>query len=179
MFESHHRRVLGYALRRVAVEADAEDVVAETFAIAWRKIRDAPATPYALPWLFAIARRVIANQRRGATRGLRLVERLKDHFVAQRQATSESPVLEALGRLRAEEQELLRLIAWDGLGHAEAGAVLGITANAVAIRLYGARRRLSDELARIGADEVKGLGPRRTDPLAEGRLPGRSLEGEA
>ncbi|MEK6721246.1 MAG: RNA polymerase sigma factor [Chloroflexota bacterium] len=67
-FEDHHRRVLAYALRRTAGEVDAEDVVAETFAIAWRRKDALPTTARALPWLLAVARRVAASQRRGTTR---------------------------------------------------------------------------------------------------------------
>ncbi|MBA2382797.1 MAG: RNA polymerase sigma factor [Chloroflexi bacterium] len=178
MFEAHHRRVLGYALRRVTQEADAEDVVAETFAIAWRRIADAPAPAEALPWLFAVARRVIANQRRGLTRRLHLVSRLKDHLVSRAPSALDSPVLEALARLRPEDQELVRLVAWEGLSHAEAGIVLGISANAVAIRLHRARRRLAQEIGSIRGNEMKGSAPTRTDQRVEGRLSGQRREGE-
>src|SRR3954467_2311584 len=65
-FRAHVRAVRAYALRRTAPE-DAADVVAETFAVAWRRWDDAPADP--LPWLLGIARRVLANSRRTSSRG--------------------------------------------------------------------------------------------------------------
>ena len=178
-FERHQRAVLAYALRRVPIEADAEDAVADTFAVAWRRVDRLPEPDEALPWLLAIARRVLANQHRGTARRLRLGLRLR----AQPQETIvtgvvESPALQALEGLRPDDQELLRLLAWDGLSQPEAGVVLGISANAVAIRLYRARRRFSDELARPAAEDVKGSAASRTSEEVEDRTPGRHRHGE-
>jgi len=170
-FEAHHRAVLAYALRRVATASDAEDAAAETFAVAWRRVDILPEPEAALPWLLAIARRVVANQRRSGARrfrlGLRLRAEARERTVGQE---SGDPPIEALERLRPDDRELLRLLAWDGLTQAEAGVVLGITANAVAIRLHRARRRFAEELARLA---VKGPAPSRTSDLVEGRMPGR------
>lgn len=90
----------------------------------------------------------------------------------------ESPALEALANLRADDQELLRLLAWEGLSQAEAGVVLGVSPNAVAIRLHRARRRFATELARIEERDLKGSAPMRTSGEVEGRLPGRHRHGE-
>jgi DNA-directed RNA polymerase specialized sigma24 family protein len=167
-FEQHHRAVLSFALRRTSSEADAEDAVSETFAVAWRRVDRLPEPEDALPWLLATARRVLANQHRGRGRFLRLGLRLgaqprelpSVHGVA-------TPALEALSRMRSEDQELLKLLVWDGLTQGEAGEVLGISANAVGIRLSRARKRFAIELTR-----VKGLESNRTSSEAEGRLPG-------
>jgi len=166
-FGRHHRAVFAYALRRTPTEADAEDAVAETFAVAWRRVDRLPEPEAALPWLLAIARRVLANQHRGTSRRLRLGLRLS----AQPQAVPsihgvETPALEAFARMRPDDQELLRLLVWDGLSQAEAGAVLGISANAVGIRLHRARGRFAEELAR-----VKGFDANRTSSEVEGRKP--------
>ena len=73
MFTEHYAAVRGYALRRTSADA-AQDAVAETFLVAWRRLDDVP--PDALPWLFGVARRVLANQRRSAARSEALEERL-------------------------------------------------------------------------------------------------------
>lgn len=83
----------------------------------------------------------------------------------------DSPALDALARLPPDDQELLRLLAWDGLSQAEAGLVLQISANAVAIRLYRARKRFGQELA-------KGSGPSRTLKGVEGQTSGHRNHGE-
>src|SRR4051794_40807674 len=74
VFEANYALVLAYARRRTA-ESEAEDVVAETFAIAWRKFGSIPA--HATPWLLGVARRVLANRHRGDARRFALVERLR------------------------------------------------------------------------------------------------------
>jgi RNA polymerase sigma-70 factor (ECF subfamily) len=164
-FQAHHRRVLSYALRRVASEADAEDVVAETFGIAWRRIDRLPELE-SLPWLLAVARRVIANHHRGQNRRSRLDALLHREARGATEEQPQDPALDALAALPHDDQELLRLLAWDGLSQADAGIVLGISANAVAIRLHRARKRFAAELG-------KGSGSSRTSVLTEGQMPSR------
>ncbi len=73
-FDAHYGRIFAFVLRRVRGQDGAEDVVAETFAIAWRR-RDRIPDP-ALPWLYGIAANVIANQRRASARRQNLDRRL-------------------------------------------------------------------------------------------------------
>ena len=59
--------VLAYALRRAASPQDAADVCAETFAIAWRRLDELPDGQAATMWLYATARKVLANAFRRRT----------------------------------------------------------------------------------------------------------------
>lgn len=166
VFEAHHRRVFAYALRRSASTHDAEDATSETFAVAWRRIRDLPDDEATLPWLLAVARRVLANRHRSERRSSGLLDRLRGEPRSPVGPIPTSPAADALGRLRPDDQELLRLLAWDGLSQAEAGQVLGISANAVAIRLHRARQRFADELAK-GSDHIRTLPLVKGDPSRE------------
>ena len=153
LFDAHFESLLAYARRRTAQLSDAEDLVAETFTVAWRRLDRLPPEPeHHLPWLYGVARRLLANQRRGALRRLRLIERMRSSFTAPpaRPAPDMTPAMAALPE---RDQEILRLVAWESLTYAEAGVVLGISANAVAIRVHRARERLR---------KVKGLTPGRT-----------------
>jgi len=172
LLAAYERRVLAYALRRAKTDADAEDAAAETFAIAWRKIDVIPAD--ALPWLLAVARRVIANQRRSGRRRAWLIERLGRHPGSALELPAaddpeDGPAIAALGRLRDDDQELLRLVAWEELDHQTIAATLGISPNAVAIRLHRARKRFRDEL-------VKGSRPSRTFLGVKGAVNGNLQE---
>lgn len=147
LFAEHHRHVHAYALRRTEQRADADDVVAGTFAVAWRRFADAPAEELRLPWLYAIAARVLANQRRS----LRRLGALRTRLGAQ--PPVEAPerveleeIVVALRELRREEQEILRLAAWEGLTNAELAVALGCSENAAAIRLHRARKHLTEQL---------------------------------
>src|SRR5205085_8103990 len=130
LWADYNRHVLAYALRRCSDRADAEDVVANTFTVAWRRFAEAPPEELRLPWLYAIAARVLANQRRSARRLLALRLRLRD--LPARAATERSDlpeVMAALRKLRPEEQEILRLAAWEGLTNAQLAIALGCSEN--------------------------------------------------
>lgn len=156
MYEAHYRSVLAYARRRTRSSTDADEVVSETFLTAWRRLDVVLADDEALPWLFGVARRVISNQRRGNSRRAGLDTRLARQVVsadpevdAALLANDEHQVvLGALVRLKPDDQELLRLVAWEKLSHRDAARVLGCSEGAVAVRLNRARARLGKELAK-------------------------------
>lgn len=152
LFMRHHQHVYAYAVRRTSQAADAEDVLSETFMIAWRRIRDVPPADRELPWLYAIARRVLANQRRSQQRLSAFRSRLTTSVtpVEERAAIRDdwSLILAALARLSDSEREIVQLTAWEGLSSRELAQTLGCSENAAAIRLHRARSHLADELAK-------------------------------
>jgi RNA polymerase sigma factor (sigma-70 family) len=171
LFIEHQRAVLAYAMRRAPTAADAEDVASETFTIAWRKFEAIPLDE-PLPWLYAVARRVVANQRRGHGRRERLAALLvrEDDVPTPLRAgvDLDAPAYAALSTLSAADQEVLRLVAWEELGNQAIAQVLGITANAVAIRLHRARTRFADALAQIAPADLKYPGMIRTSAPVKG-----------
>jgi RNA polymerase sigma-70 factor (ECF subfamily) len=172
LFERHHRNVLAYCLRRARIPADAEDATAETFSIAWRRRRELP--PEALPWLYGTARRVLANQRRGGSRWTGLLDRLRSLPAQQAPGrTTAGPALDALALLREADREILRLLAWEELSHAEIAASLGITVNAVAIRIHRARQRYATAYRSLGGERSKESSSSRTSPPVTGSNAGR------
>lgn len=156
-YDRHQRQVLGYCLRRADRE-DAYDAAAETFLVAWRRREDIPPEK-ARAWLFGVAYRVLANQRRRRKRQRRLLGRLRQVVAG---VSSDAPdaaavasdgtadVVAALERLSPTDRELLRLVAWEGVSREEVGEIFGCSRNAVDQRLYRARTRLERELSRKG-----------------------------
>jgi RNA polymerase sigma factor (sigma-70 family) len=150
-FREHHARLLAFTMRRVSGREAAEDVVADTFAVAWRRRDRIPDCP--LPWLYAIATNVIADQYRSTRRrhnlGARLANEARsgesgadpDESLARRDAFST-----AFAQLEEQEREVLRLIAWDGLEVREAAQVFGCSQGAFRVRLHRARRKLARRL---------------------------------
>jgi RNA polymerase sigma factor (sigma-70 family) len=153
LYNEHARAVSAYARRR-ADASIADDIVAEVFAIAWRRLDELPDD--ALPWLLATARRVLANLRRSQRRQLALVARLKAVRVEERPAARAErgtgwPVLEALASLGDRDREALLLVAWDGLSTADAATVVGLSVRSFESRLYRARRRFRERLDTLDA----------------------------
>jgi RNA polymerase sigma-70 factor (ECF subfamily) len=144
LFRSYHAAVHSFTRRRMASEA-VEDVVSETFLVAWRRLGDVPDEP--LAWLLSVARNVIATKLRGDARRLRLQARAQAEY--QLPAAEPLPghadtglITAALGRLNEADREALTLIAWDGLTPSQAAAVLDIPVNRFRVRLHRAGRRL-------------------------------------
>ena len=121
LYREHAGRVLAYCMRRTIERA--EDALADTFAVAWRRRDAIPREP--LPWLYGVARRVLANQYRSARRQAAVAHRLAREPRAD--TPDREPVLAALARLRPADRELLMLIAWEGLTPAQAARALGTT----------------------------------------------------
>ena len=129
LWDRHHRRVHAYALRRTD-PASAQDVVSETFLVAWRRRAELPADE--LPWLLGVARLVMANQAR----------------THPGPAEADDEVRRALAALQPDDREALILVAWDRLRPAEAALVVGCSPPAFRVRRFRARRRLAAELRR-------------------------------
>jgi RNA polymerase sigma factor (sigma-70 family) len=147
--------ILGYVLRRTDNPDDAADVIAETFLTVWRRLDAVPPGDQARLWLYGVARRVLANQRRGERRRTGLNDRLRAQLaVGYRppEYTGElAEIAVAFRSLPEPDRELLALVGWEGLDHGQVAAVLGCSRNAARIRLHRARRRFADALARSQA----------------------------
>ncbi len=162
LFGRHSGAVLGYARRRLSSAEDAEDVVVEVFATAWRRRADVPDP--ALPWLYATAAHVIAHVIRSDARRTRLGARLatvrplhpegQDHAEAVASATdARTAVAAAMDDLAESDAELLRLWAWEGLEPAEIAVVLDCSPGTARTRLHRARTRLRAALEARGVDD--------------------------
>ena len=153
LYRQHYAAVLRYAARRVGAEA-ARDVAAETFLTAWRRLGSVPdAQP--LPWLYATARRCLANEVRRRGRRNRLDARVRDEASRARETYQEEfaeavadrlLVLAALATLSPKDQEVLRLTEWEQLDAAAAARVMGCSSGAFKVRLHRARRRFAQAL---------------------------------
>lgn len=134
-----------YAFARRHGDADlAQDVVADTFLVAWRRRESLPDD--ALPWLLVTARNILSGHWRTRSRSARLAAELAgvSHLADLSDAGAEDrlALAEAFRRLSPEDRETLLLVGWDGLTPAQAALVAGCSPNTFAARLSRARRRL-------------------------------------
>ena len=139
----HLRR---YVLRRAGAGV-VDDVLADTMLVLWRRLDDVPADD-PLPWCYAVARGCLANAQRSGRRQQRLVDKLAAAPVDP-PAGDDAPLHDALAKLPETDRELVRLWAWEQLQPVEIAVVLGISANAVSIRLHRARGKFVEELRKI------------------------------
>lgn len=151
---SNARPLLAYCLRR-AEHADAHDAAAEVLSIAWRKRDELPDGDQGLYWLFGVARRVLANQRRSQQRRRRLARRAAEPSGWRLAANVDSQVVrherdqevvEAVAALGERDREILALIVWDEVPRAEVATMLDISEQAVHKRYQRALKRLERRL---------------------------------
>lgn len=143
LFREHVAGIASYCRWHAGAAGDNDDAVAEVFLIAWRRLDDIPRRNEARAWLYAVARRVMANQARAEARRVRLSEKLNAQPVAV--GTDEFPlaalVHEALVTLVPRDREVLLLAEWEGLTPAEIAVVRKCAAVTARGRLHRARRR--------------------------------------
>ncbi len=164
LWDAHHQDLIGYAARRLSSLEDAEDVVSEVFAVAWRRRAAIPdgEEPERM-WLYGVARHTLANTKRSARRWALLTSRMAS---VHETATSEDPAANdasdladayrALSGLRADDREILLLSLWEDLSVAQISAVMGMRAPAVSVRLHRAKARLRREFLRRVKDQPAG-----------------------
>lgn len=159
LFERCYRPISAYVRRRLPLDtarAGVDDAVADVFLVAWRRWTEVSTMADPLPWLYGVAANVVRNYRRSADRNLRLVSKMAettDVASATHDPTStaiprgDGELAAALATLSDDDQEILRLVAWEGLDRHQVATALDCSPDAASQRLSRARRRLADTLA--------------------------------
>ena len=169
IYHEHHRAVLAYCLRRASRE-DACEAAADVFTVAWRRFGDLPSDEELLRWLYGVAAKVLANQRRGLARFRRLIQKVgglapthaegPEQQVVRRAQDRE--IVIALGRLRPKDREALRLCAWEDMPRDEIASLLGTTRSAIDQRIHRAYRRLAAQVKKPRLLGSHAMASRRT-----------------
>lgn len=144
VYAEHLPAVSRYLARRVDRD-DVDDLAADVFAIAWRK-RAQVAPGEELPWLYRIAAYQVANHRRRlAARAsvLGLLAVPDSAPSAESLVTADAELARAWAAISPRDREVLALVVIDDLAVAQAAVALGITPNAVSIRLHRAKKALA------------------------------------
>lgn len=144
IYEAYRGAVESYVRRR-APEDVVEDVVADVFVVCLRRIGDVPSSP--LPWLYAVARKTLANERRRRAR----VAPAESAVHRDPEPVGDSALAAAFAELGERDREILRLVAWEGLSLRGAGEVLGCSAVSARVRYHRAKARLAARLERAAS----------------------------
>lgn len=152
IYAEHHEAVRAYVRRR-APESVIDDVVSDTFLVCLRKIDRVPAEP--LPWLYAVARKTLANERRKRAR----ITHEQAVPAGEPAPVGDGALAAAFNALNERDREVLRLVAWEGLSLADAATVLGCSAVACRVRYHRAKSRLASKLGAAASfrPEPKGV----------------------
>lgn len=175
IFDRHAATLLGYCRRRLG-PADAEDVLAETFRIAFEtRDRFDPGRDSALPWLYGIAANLIMRQHRGQARLHTAVGRLRvvedgrtdgpfDEIIVDRDFNVGllDEIRRRIGELPVADREVVLLYAWEHLSYDEIAEALNLPVGTVRSRLNrvrGALRELRDRYGEeVGVPQMRAPG---------------------
>src|SRR5438067_7570827 len=158
IYERHREDVTLYVRRRAAADA-VEDLVAETFLVCWRKLDEVPKE--ALPWLYAVARKTLANHYRAAA-PRELPDQMPPGEDAFLPIERDGVLADAFARLSESDREVLRLVAWEQLSVRAAARALDCSQVACRVRFHRARRRLATHLEELQAPDA--AASRRSHP---------------
>ncbi len=156
LFEAHYALVHAFAERRVGRDL-ADEVTAETFLVAWRRLEVVPAEP--LPWLYGVARNVVLRHRRTSARQAKtreLIARERPRPVGEDDG-EHARLWRAWEQLSDTDREVLSLTAWEELSVRDAARVLGVPASVFSVRLHRARRRLERHLQQTDSPSIPAI----------------------
>jgi RNA polymerase sigma-70 factor, ECF subfamily len=156
LFETHYAPVRAFAERRVGRDL-ADEVTAETFLVAWRRLEAVPGEP--LPWLYGVARNVVLRQRGASARQAKTRELIaRERSGPEAQDNGEHDGLwRAWEQLSDTDREVLSLTAWEELSVRDAARVLGVPASVFSVRLHRARRRLERHLQQTASSSIPAI----------------------
>jgi RNA polymerase sigma factor (sigma-70 family) len=144
LVRTHAGAINSYLRRRMYPLSlgEADDLLAETLIIVWRRLEDLPSGAE-LPWMLGVARRVLANAQRAQRRRSPRESSGKVSFqpAAEDAVLADEALARALASLSIDERDILLAAVWDGLSNSDIAVLYGISTNAAAIRLSRARER--------------------------------------
>lgn len=145
-----------------------DDLLSEVLLVVWRRLDEVP-TSNSLPWCYGVARRVLANHRRGETRRLRLVEKIEAEppppLPSLGDDDSSPDLAAAMAELDDDDRELIRLWAWEQLEPREIAVVLESTPNAISLRLSRVKQKIAASIERQrsgGPGHIPGVRPEQS-----------------
>jgi len=142
IYEEHRDAVRAYVRRR-APESLVDDLVADVFVVCLRRIEDVPRDP--LPWLYGVARKTLANERR-KRRDVPLAPEVSHEAAYEPGPAGDPKLAVAFAALSDADREILRLVAWEGLSLRAAARVLECSPVAARVRYHRAKSRLGAKL---------------------------------
>jgi RNA polymerase sigma-70 factor (ECF subfamily) len=147
LFGENYRQLSRYARHRGLNAEEADDLIASTFEVVWRRFESVPDGDEAVLWLYGIAHNQLRNLRRSKRRQTRLAARIMPvTSMPDAAEPGDIPVETIRAALRAltfDDREVILLVAGQGLSADEVGVVLGCGGTTARSRLHRARKRLA------------------------------------
>lgn len=161
IWQQIHNGLRAFIAKRVANEADADDIVQDVWLKMQRGLDGLKDRSRLVSWIFQIARHAIIDHYRAPGRGREMPAGLAEDLEAYQSSSSRQTASEESGRLRAELAGCLRpmidrlsgeyrqavvLVDLEGLTHQAAATQLGLSLSGMKSRVQRGRRQLKEVL---------------------------------
>ncbi|GLY91343.1 RNA polymerase sigma factor [Actinoallomurus iriomotensis] len=165
VFHRHAPQITRYVTRRLG-PGPAEDIVAETFLLAFQKRKSYDlARRDARPWLYGIATNLIRRHMRDEVRLLRVLERtgadpVTESFTERADSRISADAVSrrlaaAIAALPAKHRDVLLLLTWADLTYDQVGQALGVSSGTVRSRMNRIRTKLRRTLGGVDPTNVR------------------------
>lgn len=161
LLREHQSLLYRFVLRNIGNPSDAEDIAQQAFVEAYKSMANFRGESKMSTWLYGIAMNLVRNYLNRAPHRVREYESDEvlgtiaddadgpDVIVERKQAMAR--LNEQIRELSPELQEILLLVAVDGLSYDEAALMLEIPVGTVRSRLFRARETLKERLPDLQA----------------------------
>jgi RNA polymerase sigma-70 factor, ECF subfamily len=156
LVRNHQQMIHALTFRMTGSVADAEDLAQETFIRAYEQVGRFNGRAKFSTWLYSIAVHACLNWRRDEVRRFQAHAACAEEMFAQNSESEISPAENetaqhaqtALMKLPAKQRAAIVLTIYDGLNHAEAAKVLRCSETTISWRVFAAKRKLKQLLAK-------------------------------
>jgi len=171
LYRQYGKQIYAYCLHQLRSREEAEDAVQTTFLNAFRGLQRGTTTRFEQAWLYKIAQNVCIARRSSSGRRLRL--EAPDDFeileeVVPSGGGSAADTLELMGlddaleRMPENQRRAILLREWQGLSYREIASELNLSAGAVEMLIFRARKTLAMALEEPEAAKRTSRGKAKT-----------------
>ena len=162
LVKEHQTYLYRFVLRNIGNPSDAEDIAQQAFIEAYKAMATFRGESKLSTWLYGIAMNLVRNYLNRAPHRVRqyesddVLEGLADTADGPEALAERSQMIERLSsqisELSSELQQILMLVAVDGLSYDEAAVMLEIPVGTVRSRLFRAREQIKERLPDLRDD---------------------------
>ncbi|MDK9706420.1 MAG: sigma-70 family RNA polymerase sigma factor [Desulforhopalus sp.] len=150
LYDLSYGKVARYVQKVAGDYGLADDIVAQTYTVAWQKSDTFRGNGRITTWLIGIARNIMFREFRKSKKYVPFEEEYsaaetKSQFRVEIESTN-AALKAALQSLKVNHREILELVFYQDLSYGEVSELVGIPVNTVKTRVFHAKQALKDVL---------------------------------
>ena len=150
LYDLSYGRVSRYVQKVVADSSMVDDILVQTYTVAWQKSESFKGTGRIITWLIGIARNIMFREFRKIKKYVPFEEEYsaadtQSQFQVEVESTN-AALKAALQTLKVKHREILELVFYQDFKYVEVSELIGVPVNTVKTRVFHAKKALKDVL---------------------------------